>query len=117
MTFDMIFMILCLFLGGYGIYTGIRLKQGYDMPITGYTAMPEEDKRYYDDQKVKKYAAIMNIAAGCGLMGCSIFGLGKDLLFSQVSLLEAIRCEHRNWLEIMPRLFYNFGGSLVSIPW
>ena len=75
MTFDMIFMILCLFLGGYGIYTGIRLKQGYDMPITGYTAMPEEDKRYYDDQKVKKYAAIMNIAAGCGLMGCSIFGL------------------------------------------
>jgi hypothetical protein len=49
--------------------------------------------------------------------GCSIFGLGRDLLFSQVSLLETIRCEHRNWLEIILRLVYNFGGSLVPIPW
>ena len=85
MTFDMIFMILCLFLGGYGIYTGIRLKQGYDMPITGYTAMPEEDKRYYDDQKVKKYAAIMNIAAGCGLEVVDV-----NRLLKQYEMMQAL---------------------------
>ena len=49
--------------------------------------------------------------------GYSIYGLGRELLFSRVSLLETIRSKHRNWLEIILRLVYNSGGSLIPIPW
>lgn len=47
----------------------------------------------------------------------SIFGLDEEILFSKVSLLGAIQKNHQNWLEIILRLIYNSGGSLVPIPW
>ena len=49
--------------------------------------------------------------------GYSIFEFGEDILFSKVSLLEALRKKHQNWLEIVLRLIYNTGGFLVPIPW
>ena len=47
----------------------------------------------------------------------SFFQLGEEILFSKDSLLEAIRKKYQNWLEIVIRLIYNSGGSLVPIPW
>ena len=46
---------------------------------------------------------------------CSVFQLGEDVLFSMDSLLDAIRNKYQNWLEIVIRLVYNSGGSLVPI--
>ena len=50
-------------------------------------------------------------------IGYSILGLGKELLFSRVSLLETIRYKYQDWLEKTLRLVYNSGGSLTPIPW
>ncbi len=50
-------------------------------------------------------------------IGYSLLGLGEDFLFSQDSLLEAIRNKYQNWLEKILRLVYNSGGFLVPIRW
>jgi len=50
-------------------------------------------------------------------IGYSLFGLGEDFLFSQDSLLDAIRNKYQNWLEKILRLIYNSGGFLVPIRW
>ena len=44
--------------------------------------------------------------------GYSILGLGKDLLLSDQSLLEAVRKKYLNWLEKSIRIIYNSGGFL-----
>ena len=46
--------------------------------------------------------------------GYSILGLGKDLLFSDQSLLEAVRKKYFNWLEKAIRIIYNSGGFLPA---
>ena len=46
--------------------------------------------------------------------GYSILGLGKDLLFSDQSLLEAVRNKYLNWLEKTIRIIYNSGGFLPA---
>jgi hypothetical protein len=46
--------------------------------------------------------------------GYSILGLGKDLLFSDQSLLEAVRKKYLNWLEKTIRIIYNSGGFLPA---
>lgn len=51
------------------------------------------------------------------MIGFSLFGLGEDFLFSQDSLLDAIRNKYQNWLEKILRLVYNSGGFLVPIRW
>lgn len=50
-------------------------------------------------------------------ISCSLFRLGEDFLFSQDSLLDAIRNKYQNWLEKILRLIYNSGGFLVPIHW
>ena len=63
---------------------------------------------------------ILNLARIEGYLrsiGYSILGLGKELLFSQISLLETIRHKYQDWLEKTLRLVYNSGGSLMPIPW
>ena len=50
-------------------------------------------------------------------IGYSLFKLGEDFLFSQDSLLDAIRNKYQNWLEKILRLVYNSGGFLVPIRW
>lgn len=46
--------------------------------------------------------------------GYSILGLGKDLLFSDQSLLEAVRKKYFNWLEKAIRIIYNSSGFLSA---
>ena len=48
-------------------------------------------------------------------IGSGLLNLGKDFLFSQDSLLDAIRNKYQNWLEKVLRLVYNSGGFLVPI--
>ena len=48
-------------------------------------------------------------------IGYKVLNLGEDFLFSQDSLLDAIRNKYQNWLEIILRLVYNCGGSLVPV--
>ena len=50
--------------------------------------------------------------AGFYLLAC-----GPDILFSKVSLLDAVRKKHSDWLERILRLIYNNGGFLVPIRW
>ena len=50
--------------------------------------------------------------AGFYLLAC-----GPDILFSKVSLLDAVRKKHSDWLERILRLIYNSGGFLVPIRW
>lgn len=46
--------------------------------------------------------------------GYSILRLGKDFLFSDQSLLEAVRKRYFNWLERAIRIIYNSGGFLPA---
>lgn len=46
--------------------------------------------------------------------GYSILGLGKDVLFSDQSLLEEVRKKYFNWLEKAIRIIYNSGGFLPA---
>ena len=46
--------------------------------------------------------------------GYSILGLDKNLLFSDQSLLEAVRKKYLNWLEKAIRIIYNSGGFLPA---
>lgn len=50
--------------------------------------------------------------AGFYLLAC-----GPDILFSKVSLLDAVRKKHSDWLERILHLIYNSGGFLVPIRW
>lgn len=60
---------------------------------------------------------LANIEGYLRSSACSIFRLGEEILFSNGSLLEAIRKKYQNWLENILRLIYNSGGFLVPIPW
>lgn len=46
--------------------------------------------------------------------GYSTPGLGEGILFSDLSLLEAIRNKYQNWLERILRIIYNSGGFLPA---
>ena len=46
--------------------------------------------------------------------GYSTLGLGEGILFSDLSLLEAIRNKYQNWLERILRIIYNSGGFLPA---
>lgn len=48
--------------------------------------------------------------------GHDIFRLGKELLFTQVSLLDTLRDCYQNWMEILLRIIYNSGGFLPALP-
>ena len=50
--------------------------------------------------------------AGFHLLAC-----GRGILFSKVSLLDAVSKKHSDWLERILRLIYNNGGFLVPIRW
>lgn len=47
-------------------------------------------------------------------VGYSALGLGKDILFSGKSLLEAIRNKYHDWLEKTIRIIYNSAGFLPA---
>ena len=46
--------------------------------------------------------------------GYRFLGLGEDFLFSDQSLLEAVRKKYFNWLEKAIRIIYNSGGFLPA---
>ena len=47
-------------------------------------------------------------------IACSVIGLGEEVLFSRVLLLDSIRNRYINWLERILRLIYNCGGALTA---
>ena len=47
-------------------------------------------------------------------IACTVLGLGEEVLFSQVLLLDTIQKKYRNWLERILRLIYNSGGALTA---
>lgn len=49
--------------------------------------------------------------------GYSIWGLGKDFLYSDQSLLRSVREIYINWLEKIIRVIYNSGGFLPAFYW
>ena len=60
----------------------------------------------------------MNLANIEGFLreaGYRILGLGEGFLFSQDSLLGALRDKYQNWLEMILRIIYNSGGFLPAI--
>lgn len=46
--------------------------------------------------------------------GYSIFGLGTDILYTDLSLLGTVRIKYTDWLEKIIRIIYNSGGSLPA---
>ncbi len=60
---------------------------------------------------------LANIEGHLRNIGHSILPFGKELLFSKVSMLDAIRNTYQNWLEIILRMIYNNGGFLQVLPW
>ena len=60
---------------------------------------------------------LSNIEGFLRSTGYRILRLGEGLLFSNASLLDAIRNAYQNWLEQVLRIIYNGGGFLPSIPW
>lgn len=44
-----------------------------------------------------------------------ILRLGKEILFSSQSLLDAMRSSFPDWLERILRVIYNSGGALAAL--
>lgn len=49
--------------------------------------------------------------------GYRFLRLGEELLFSDQSLLKAVRKKYLNWLERTIRIIYNSGGFLPAFYW
>ena len=49
--------------------------------------------------------------------GYTFLGLGEEFLFSDQSLLKAVRKKYLNWLEKTSRIIYNSGGFLPAFYW
>ena len=47
--------------------------------------------------------------------GYRFFGFEEDFLFSDLSLLDAVRMKYFNWLEKIIRIIYNSGGFLPAL--
>ncbi len=58
---------------------------------------------------------IENIEGSLRRAGYTILGLGEGILSASESLLDAFRTRYQNWLEIILRIIYNSGGSLVPV--
>lgn len=81
-----------------------------------------------DDQDSEDYPSVstmlywlrwfrMNLANIEGYLrnaGYIILGLGRDILFSDQSLLKSVRKKYDNWLEKIIRIIYNSGGFLPA---
>lgn len=60
---------------------------------------------------------LANIEGYLRNVGYRILRLGKDILFSDQSLLESVRKKYDNWLEKVIRIIYNSGGFLSAFYW
>ncbi len=58
---------------------------------------------------------IENIEGSLRRAGHTILGLKEEILSANESLLDMIRTRYLNWLEIILRIIYNSGGSLVPV--
>ncbi len=80
----------CMAAAVYFLYLAKKLLGGEDVWISGYSRIPDADLKYYDHEKVKKYAGYMNIscgvgclflAASCYIAAAVIFIVGLVLIF------------------------------------
>ncbi len=56
-----------------------------------------------------------NIEGQLKNVGYQVLQYCEDILYSTDSLLESLRYEHENWLEIILRIIYNSGGFLPAV--
>ena len=90
--------------------------------IDGIVTPDDEDAEEYPCLSTMKrwiFWFRMNMANMEGWLrniGYLILGWNRDILFTSDSLLELIRKQHMNWLEITLRIIYNSGGVLPAIP-
>lgn len=86
--------------------------------IDGIVTPQDQDSEDYPSLSTMMYwlrwfqLNLANIEGYLRNSGYSILGLGKDLLLSDQSLLEAVRKKYLNWLEKSIRIIYNSGGFL-----
>lgn len=91
--------------------------------IDGIITPNDQDSEDYPSFSTMKYWLRwfqMNLANMEGHLrnaGYRILGLGKDILFSDQSLLETVRNKYFNWLEKVIRIIYNSGGFLPAYYW
>lgn len=88
--------------------------------LDGVVTPSDQDSEDYPSVSTMRYWMTwfqMNLANMEGYLrkaGFSILGLGKNLLFSDQSLLKAVRNSCHNWLEKTIRIIYNSGGFLPA---
>lgn len=88
--------------------------------IDGIVTPDDKDSEDYPSVNTMTYWLCwfqMNLANMEGYLrnvGYRILGLGKELLFSDQSLLEMVRNRYDNWLEKIIRIIYNSGGFLPA---
>ena len=63
------------------------------------------------------YENLQRIEGYLRTAGYQLLHLGEEILFTSDSLLNKIRSRHQHWLELILRIIYNSGGSLVPIRW
>ncbi len=59
----------------YFVWAGISLLRGKDAAITGFTSLTEEDKKYYDLEKLRKTMGLCYCATAVSLLLMVVAGL------------------------------------------
>ena len=91
--------------------------------IDGIVTPQDQDSEDYPSLSTMMYwlrwfqLNLANIEGYLRNAGYSILRLGKDLLFSDQSLLRSVRKRYLNWLEKTIRVIYNSGGFLPAFYW
>ena len=71
----------------YFLSSAWRLYRGEDAHINGYTSLPREDKQYYDDAKIKKYASYMNLGCAVAMIPLALMSLVETPVLLAVTLV------------------------------
>ena len=91
--------------------------------LDGVVTPDDQDSEDYPSVSTMLYWLrwfLMNLANIEGYLrnaGYHILGLGKGILFSDQSLLGAVRKKYSDWLEKTIRIIYNSGGFLPAYFW
>ena len=91
--------------------------------IDGIVSPDDQDSEDYPSVSTMLYwlrwfqLNLANIEGYLRNAGYSVLRLGKDLLFSDQSLLRSVRKRYLNWLEKTIRVIYNSGGFLPAFYW
>ena len=91
--------------------------------LDGIVKPEDQDSEDYPSVSTMQYWLLwfqQNLANIEGFLrnaGYRYLGLGKDILFSDQSLLRTVRNNYLNWLEMIIRIIYNSGGFLPAFYW